>query len=59
MGMYPNMIHPIPFMKHKTKHQAAAPTQEKTEETTENKVEENKNVVTQEQPKEEIQQQTA
>ena len=29
MGMYPNMMQPIPFMKHKSKHTSGSITQEK------------------------------
>lgn len=63
MGMYPNMIQPIPFKKHKAKH-SGAQGQEKSEEVTSEKKEENKNDVVvpnntaePEAPKEENQQQ--
>ena len=30
MGMYPNMMQPIPFMKHKSKHPAGAAQEKQT-----------------------------
>ena len=55
--MYPNMMQPIPFMKHKSKHPAGAPqakaaTPEKNEKIEENK-EENKVVDSENQMQEE------
>ena len=58
MGMYPNMMQPIPFMKHKSKHPPGA-TQEKNtnpnekNEETEQKIEEKNNEDSQNQMQEE------
>jgi hypothetical protein len=39
MGMYPNMMQPIPFIKHKSKHPIGTTTQEKNIATPEKNVE--------------------
>ena len=62
MGMYPNMMHPIPFMKHKSKHSTSSAQEkqgntpeknEKIEEKKEEKKEENNNADSQNQIQEE------
>ena len=63
MGMYPNMVNPIPFKKHKSKHPIGTATQEKNpeknaeieqkkEENNENNAAESQNQM-QEEPKQE------
>ena len=67
MGMYPNMIQPIPFIKHKNKHPTGAgqeiinnpnekneETEQKKEEKNEEKNEQNIQNQMQEEPKEDI-----
>lgn len=39
MGMYPNMMHPVPFIKHKAKHPAGSSVPASKPEVTENKTE--------------------